>query len=239
MRHILSLSLLLLLTGLADSALGQETVPPPPPTGFPGGGGRGQGQFQMPTFAEMDKNKDKKISRDEYKGAPQAFDRLDENKDGFIDDEEFNRMRGRMGGGGGPGRTGESFMKYLDANHDTKITREEFAKIVQLFEGLDKDHNGDLSQEEIGRFLQAVNEAPTQATGGVEVNNLFDKYDKNKDGKITGDEMGDEKTAKTLKALDLNKDGVVTRDEAEQALKQMAERQKARQAQPAPQDKKP
>ena len=193
----------------------------------------------MPAFAEMDKNKDKKISRDEYRGAPQTFDRLDENKDGFIDEEEWNRRGNRMGGGGGPGRMGESFMKFLDANRDAKITREEFARIVQLFDSLDKDHNGELSQEEIGRFFQAVNEAPTQATGGVEVTNLFDKYDKNKDGKITADEMGDEKTAKTLKALDLNKDGVVTRDEAEQALKQMAERQKARQAQASPQDKKP
>ena len=237
MKYILSFSLLMLLTASADRALGQDTGPPPP-TGFPGGGGRGQ--FQMPNFAEMDKNKDKKISRDEFKGPAQMFDRLDENKDGFIDEEEWNRRSNRMGGGGGgAGRMGESFMKFLDANHDTKITREEFAKIVLLFDALDKDHNGELSQEEIGRFFQAVNEAPAQSTGGVEVNNLFEKYDKNKDGKITADEMGDEKTARPLRALDLNKDGVLTRDEVELALKQMAERQKAKQAQPAPQEKKP
>jgi Ca2+-binding EF-hand superfamily protein len=56
------------------------------------------------------------------------------------------------------------------------------------------------------------------------------KYDKNKDGKITPDEMTEERT---FKALDLNKDGSVTREEADQALKQMAERSKQKkQAQP-------
>ncbi|PYP84257.1 MAG: hypothetical protein DMF61_20385 [Blastocatellia bacterium AA13] len=234
MKYLLSFSLLLLLAGTAEQAVAQETGPPPQ-TDNPGG--RRGGQFQMPNFAEMDKNKDKKISRDEFKGPAQMFDRLDENKDGFIDEEEWNRRR--TGGGGGPGRMGESFMKLLDANHDSKVTREEFAKIVQLFDSLDKDHNGELSPEELGRFFQAINEAPVQATGGVEVNNLFEKYDKNKDGKITADEMGDEKTARTLKALDLNKDGVVTKEEAEQALKQMAERQKARQAQSPQPEKKP
>src|SRR5207253_9998046 len=71
----------------------------------------------------------------------------------------------------------------------------------------------------------AANEAQNQATGGVDVTNLFTKFDKNKDGKLTADEVTDERT---FKALDLNKDGSVTRDEAETALKQMAERAKAK-----------
>ena len=75
-----------------------------------------------------------------------------------------------------------------------------------------------------------MNEVQTQATGGVDAGNLFTKYDKNKDGKLTADEMTEERT---FKALDLNKDGSVTREEADQALKQMAERSKQKkQAQP-------
>lgn len=177
-------------------------------------------RFQMPSFADLDKNKDKKISRDEFQGPPQFFERLDENRDGFIDEDEFGRMRQRAGGGG-PGRFSEQLSKFLDANGDGKVSREEFGKVTQLFETLDKDNNAELNQEELGRFFQAVNEAQSQATGGVEVNSLFEKTDKNKDNRITADEMGNEKT---FKALDLDQDGTVTKEEAGKALKQLAER---------------
>jgi Ca2+-binding EF-hand superfamily protein len=192
-------------------------------------------QFQMPSFADLDKNKDKKISREEFPSQfpPQMFDRLDTNHDGFIDEEEWNAMRRNFGGGGGAGgggpRIGESLMKLMDANADGKVSREEFAKILSLFDLLDKDHNGELSQDEMNAFFRAVNDAQTQATGGVEVNNLFEKYDKNKDGKITADEIGNERI---FKSLDLNKDGEVTRAEADAALKQL---KKASEAKKAPQ----
>ena len=181
-------------------------------------------QFQMPTFADLDKNKDKKISRDELPSQwpPQAFDRLDENKDGFIDEAEFARSRQRMGGGP---QLGERLNRFLDADKDGKVSRDEFAKLNQMFDTLDSDKNGELTNEEMSRFFQAMNEAQAQATGGVDVNNLYQNVDKNKDGKITPDEMTDERM---FKALDLNKDGAVPRDEAEQALKQINERRRNR-----------
>jgi Ca2+-binding EF-hand superfamily protein len=205
----------------AGTALAQDGPPQMPPGGQPGGGMRMQ--FQFPSFAELDKNKDKKLSRDELPGPmSQAFDRLDTNHDGFIDEEEFNAMRNRfVGGGGGMGggpRLGESLTKLMDANADGKISRDEFAKVLSLFDILDKDHNGELTSDELNGFFRAVNEAQTQATGGVEVNNLFEKYDKNKDGKITAEEIGNEKI---FKSLDLNKDGAVTREEADTAIKQI------------------
>lgn len=214
--------MLIAVAGTAVVASAQDMPPGPP-------GGPGGMRFQMPSFAELDKNKDKKLSRDEFPGMvpPQVFDRLDENKDGFVDEAEFGRSRGRMMGGGP--RFGESLSKFMDANQDSKITREEFAKITQIFDALDGDKSGDLSQEELNRFFQAVNDAQTQATGGVDVNNLFQNTDKNKDGKLTTDEMTDERL---FKALDLNKDGSVPRDEAEQALKQINERRQRRQSQP-------
>ena len=136
-------------------------------------------------------------------------------------------MRQRFGGGGRG--FGESITKFLDANKDGKVSRDEFAKLLTLFDLLDTNHDGELTQEEANGFFRAINtaqsEAQNQATGGVDVTNLFTKFDKNKDGKLTPDEVTDERT---FKALDLNKDGVVTRDEAETALKQLAERAKAR-----------
>jgi Ca2+-binding EF-hand superfamily protein len=194
----------------------------------PPGGGQRQMQFQIPNFADLDKNKDKKLSRDEMPQMPtQFFDQLDANKDGFLDEEEFGRIRGGRGGGGP--RFGEQLSKFLDANGDGKITREEFARVGQLFDLLDKDHNSELTVEEAGRFFEAVRDAQTQATGGVEVTNLFAKFDKDKDGKLTAEELGNERT---FKALDLNHDGGVTREEADKALRQIAESSKQKAQQP-------
>ena len=220
MKYIFGIAMFIVMAG--GNVLAQDGPPMPPP-GQPGGGMRMQ--FQMPSFAELDKNKDKKLSRDEFPSQfAQAFDRLDANHDGFVDEEEWNAMRNRFAGGGGGGgmgggpRTGESLIKLMDGNADGKVSRDEFARILSLFDILDKDHNGELSQEELNGFFGAVRDAQTQATGGVEVNNLFEKYDKNKDGKITAEEIGNERI---FKSLDLNKDGVVTREEADTAVKQI------------------
>jgi Ca2+-binding EF-hand superfamily protein len=219
---------LLVFVAVSGTALAQDAPPTPPQ----GGGGQMR-QFQMPSFAELDKNKDGKISRDEFPSQfpAQMFDRIDTNHDGFIDETEWNAMRARFGGGGGGPRTGESLLKLLDANGDGKVSRDEFAKILTLFDVLDKDHNGELSQDELNGFFRAVNESQTQATGGVEVNNLFEKYDKNKDGKITAEELGNERI---FKSLDLNKDGVIDRAEAETALKQLKKAAEAKKASPTP-----
>jgi Ca2+-binding EF-hand superfamily protein len=232
--------LLVFIAVAAGSVLAQDQPPPPPPGGF-GGGGQRMVQFQMPTIAELDKTKDKQISKDEFPSQfpPQAFDRMDTNHDGFIDEEEWKAMTAQFTGGGRGGermmvggpRTGESLTKFLDANADGKVSREEFAKVVSLFDILDKDHNGELSTEELNGFFRAVNEAQAQATGGVEVNTLFEKYDKNKDGKITAEEIGNERI---FKSLDLNKDGEVTRAEADTALKQIKKASDAKKASPAP-----
>jgi Ca2+-binding EF-hand superfamily protein len=214
----------------AVAALAQDLPPPPPPGAGPGGGQ--MMRFQMPSFAELDKNKDKKLSADEVPFPPNIFERLDENKDGFVDEEEFNRSRQRfMGGGGGGPRLGDTLGKLLDANRDSKISREEFARINQVFDALDRDRNGELTQEELNRFFEGVREASNQATGGVEVAALFEKFDKNKDGKIMADEMTSERE---FKALDLNKDGAITREEADEALKKLAERARQKSATPQP-----
>lgn len=226
------------MMGGAVVASAQDPHSPGVPGGSMGGGGMRM-QFQMPTFADLDKNKDKKLSRDEVPSQfPQPFfDRLDENKDSFIDEEEWNRMmsRGRSGGGGermmmGGPRLGESLTKFLDGNSDTKVSREEFARVSELFDRLDTDKNGDLSQEELNGFMRAVNEAQNQATGDVDVNRAFQNMDKNKDGKITADET----TEQMFRNLDINKDGLVPKEEAEQAIKKMAERSKAKATQASP-----
>lgn len=222
MKYIKSALLAIGITVMATAVYagsGQESQggpPGQPQEGMGRGGWQGGMGRQMPTFADMDKNKDGKISKSEWTLPPQMFDRIDENHDGFIDQDEWNRFRSRMGGGG---RMTDMLMKLLDANNDGKVTREEFAGLLKVFDALDTNHDGVLTKEEMGRFFQVMNEVAAQRTGGVDVDSLFAKYDKNKDGKLTPEELGNDKL---FKAMDLNHDGVVTRDEAEQVLKQLA-----------------
>lgn len=57
----------------------------------------------------LDKNGDKKISREEASEPPLSmfFDRVDTNGDGVLDQAELAAMRSRMrSGGGGPGGPG-------------------------------------------------------------------------------------------------------------------------------------
>lgn len=84
----------------------------PPGEGGPGGGRRGGGgRRRMPSFKEMDKDSDGKVSKEEF---PQEmirmFDFVDANQDGFFDQEESKaaeerrkqmEQQGGFGGGGG------------------------------------------------------------------------------------------------------------------------------------------
>jgi Ca2+-binding EF-hand superfamily protein len=44
-------------------------------------------------FALMDVNGDKKVSREEFKGQPKNFERLDKNKDGFVTEDEVKSLQ--------------------------------------------------------------------------------------------------------------------------------------------------
>lgn len=70
----------------------------------------------MPSFKELDKDGDGKVSKEEFpEQGRQFFDFIDTNKDGFIDADENKAAEERMrqmrqqfgaGAGGGPGGPG-------------------------------------------------------------------------------------------------------------------------------------
>ena len=70
-------------------------------------GPRGRGDMAGMMLRHADANKDGKVSRDEARAeADQRFDRLDANRDGYIDQAEMAAMRGPGRGPGGPGGPG-------------------------------------------------------------------------------------------------------------------------------------
>jgi len=161
-------------------------------------------------LAAMDKNGDKKVSKEEYTGKL-PFEYLDKNKDGFIDEQDM-RMPGGGGGkfvpgqGAGPAMTAEELaarFKEQDKNGDGKVTKEEFPGAPERFARLDKDGDGAISPDE---FKAAMTDE--QGKGG---RRMLMQFDKNSDGKIARDEFpgSDDK----FKELDKNGDGFITEDE--------------------------
>src|SRR5215468_6743946 len=99
---IFAACVLALLTSI--SVLAQD------PQGQPGPRRRG-GHNGEKRMKAMDVNNDGVISRDEWKGKPEAFNRIDKNGDGKISRDEWK---------GNPKR-----FDRLDANGDGAITKEE------------------------------------------------------------------------------------------------------------------
>ena len=111
-------------------------------------------------------------------------------------------------------RIGEQMIQVLDTNNDNKISRDEFGKLTDLFDKMDKNADGFLAADELSPLMTLANEARIQATAGIDIDQLIKKYDKNGDSKLSADEMADGANGpKLFKALDANKDGFVTRDE--------------------------
>ncbi len=136
-------------------------------------------------------------SRDRKVDPDKLFDRLDKNKDGFIDKEEA------------PERLKEHFDK-LDTNKDGKISREEFKQSMSLLQ----------------QFRGGSGGKPRPGQGGAGKGEaLFERLDKNKDGYLTKEELP-EKLKEHFDKMDANKDGKISKEEFQQSLKLIREQRK-------------
>src|SRR5262245_57123581 len=94
------------------------------------------GEKRMKT---MDVNNDGVISRDEWKGRPEAFNRIDKNGDGSLTREEFGNAARRQGGR----------LNQMDVNNDGKIFCDEWKGNPKRFDRFDANGDGVISKEEI------------------------------------------------------------------------------------------
>ncbi|MCI0742277.1 MAG: EF-hand domain-containing protein [Gemmataceae bacterium] len=129
--------------------------------------------FLCATLVSGQDRPQQKKERPKAANAVQLLERMDKNKDGFLDQSEV------------PERIKERF-KELDSNNDGKLSRQELEKAAPrlgqepapevapdaLFRLLDANKDGKLSKEELQN-------APK----------LLEKLDRNKDGMLDGDEL--------------------------------------------------
>ncbi len=132
--------------------------------------------------------------------------------------------RGGQGGGGqrgagGPGGGGPGgfmarlpVMKALDKDQNGELSAEEIAGASAALVALDKDGDGKLSAEELRPVMQPRGETPHQIA-----ERTFEAFDKNKDKKITPDELPERMKAMVERA-DADKDGAVTEEELEKLI---------------------
>ena len=148
-------------------------------------------------LAEMDTNHDGQVSRAEWKGNDVSFQMLDRNGDGTLSSDELTPSSAPAA------EEPAAAFARTDADHDGRITREEWQGGLGELQALDRNGDGVLTRDE---FLSTDLAHARQER-------LFRWMDANHDGRVTQAEWRGE-TAR-FKRLDRNHDGVVTLQEME------------------------
>jgi hypothetical protein len=103
-----------------------------------------------PLLAQLDTDHDGKVSRSEWKGNDISFSMLDKNGDGVLTADELapaapavpapspEVARARQ----------EKIFRWMDANHDGRVTKAEWRGDAAKFAHLDRNHDGVVTLEE-------------------------------------------------------------------------------------------
>jgi len=144
-------------------------------------------------FTNLDHNRDRKISANEWHFDVETFRRVDRNRDGAIDEAEF------LGTGVDDAR--DVNFDDMDFNNNGRVERSEWYGSEQTFSTLDRNRDGVLSRFEV--------------VGGVDTPmdtwDEFASLDYNQNGSIARDEW--HWSALSFNRRDTNRDGILSRQE--------------------------
>ncbi|MBI5365958.1 MAG: EF-hand domain-containing protein [Planctomycetes bacterium] len=173
---------------------------------------------------KIDADGDGAITRAEFGRVPDPFmKRHDGDGNGWIDRNEFlSFLDGAAGGGPGgmdgkngglaatgePDKDAEAFIQKFDKNGDKKVSKAEFTAAPNLFDRIDRDQDGQLTQDEVGNFYKQLQKRAV-VTGPPD---FIERYDKNKDGRVTPDEYDGPEEG--FARVDLDGDGAITARDA-------------------------
>jgi Ca2+-binding EF-hand superfamily protein len=182
---------------------------------------------RLENLARFDKNRDGKVTRAEWTGAPDAFTSLDVDGNGVIDKKDRHKakaeaevlaqsldavpeLRGKLPGG-------DALLTSFDKDKDTQISRREAAKspLEPAFGYADRNGDGFLDRGELAGLISAVNAAIDQRNLGYAKPKApiipFKTWDKDKDGRVDVKEWVEQKYL--FKKIDRNRDAAVTEEE--------------------------
>ena len=145
-------------------------------------------------FANLDHNRDGRLSRSEWHASRALFTRVDADRDGFISRAEFL-------GDAAVDQDREDRFGDLDVNRDRRVTQDEWHGSRAVFDALDGNHDGVLTRQE------------AEGSGWTGDRDEFGSVDVNRDGAITPDEWHWNQAG--FRLLDTNRDNRLTRREFE------------------------
>ena len=172
------------------------------------------GIFAMPNISDgkqsnfinkYDKDENGKLSKDEFPGSDEGFEKFDKNQDGYIDEDEVRKARKEK-----PKKERKGYLNKHDKNGDGKLSKDEFPGSDEAFDNFDKNQDGYIDKDEAHKARKERTKKKTQA--------YLIKYDKNGDGKLSKDEFPGSEEA--FEKFDKNKDGSIDEDEARKARKE-------------------
>jgi Ca2+-binding EF-hand superfamily protein len=208
--------------------------------GMPGGMAGGlPGGMPSPEeiFKRMDANGDGVISKEEFLNAAKKM-REEFEKRMHQRGPESEPSPGHHFGGMRP--SPDELFSRFDKNKDGKLTKDEVPEpIWEHLSKADANHDGAVTKEELEAARKKMHEefekhmADRGHSGGPSgehrwggmmpgAGDLFSRFDKNKDGKLTKDEVP-ERLWEHISKADTNHDGAVTKEELEAAAKKMRE----------------
>lgn len=147
-------------------------------------------------FNNLDHNRDRRITQNEWHYDLETFRRVDRNRDGALDQTEF------LGSEDWDDDRGDSF-DDLDMNNDGRVERSEWHGGAGAFTALDRNRDGVLSRFEVAGGQETTGDTWDQFAG----------LDYNRNGTIARDEWHWSRAA--FDTRDLNRDGVLSRREFE------------------------
>ena len=151
-----------------------------------------QNQQEQMRFQGMDRNRDGRITRNEWRGNDQSFSNEDWNGDGVLSGDEVRPGARRLGDVLSSERSAARF-RDLDGNNDGVIARNEWDDDRQAFDALDANRNGVLSH---GEFIARGQDGE------------FASLDTNRDNRIARNEWRGDRGA--FDRLDVNRNNVLS-----------------------------